>query len=181
MGDAAVYKSTHPDVLAAWEDSVCRHVGWVAAVKRFAARWPGHQALQTSYPGHKFIVGLDGTEQPGPEWRWNRQRGQWVPDKRNKAGKALSKEMNELAVQGLGKLPGMPSEILGPGHMYSHGVDVWDRVVWVSWNCGADLLADIDLTIWEPGKLSEYYAAKEQYSDGDGTPNGDNPNGDDGA
>lgn len=171
MSEESAFRSSHPDVLAAWADSVSRRQAWTEAVGRFVKENPDHKGLETSWATRLAFVGLRGEEKPGPEWRYVSERDFWVPDKRTKAGKALSQQCDELAIFGLWNLPGMPTELMIDNHrlLSPGGFEAADGTIWLHWGCSAERVgtgsplggSDLNLEIWESAPLSAYHLALE--------------------
>lgn len=172
-----IYRSTHPDVLAAVADSERRHGEWHTAVGEFGKQYlPSHRVMTMDGGSRRWVAGLHqegGPEldSPGPEWRWNRAKRIWVPDKRTKEGKVLARQFAELKVEALGDLPGMPTTVMQAPRWHYHGVKLIDGVAYVTWSCGFDVVEDdeaagfskwtFDSTMWERCRASEYYTALE--------------------
>ena len=169
------YRSSHPDVLAAWADTQTRFREWHAKVSEWRADYPEHHAAQQDWTGSLSIVGLIGDTSPGPGWRHKRGQNVWVPDQRTKAGKALAERIAALKADKIGDLPGMPDTASSSkstptgGYGLCHpGMFEHDGTVWVSWNATHKDVAEsgwstrqLDMTIWEQAPLSAFYAATE--------------------
>lgn len=166
-GLGPVYRSTHPEVLGAWEEQNARHVAWHDAVKEFRSEYPDHKPCAVNWGDAKHLLGLTGAESPGPVWRFMKARDCWVPDKRTKAGKALAARIDALRVTGLGSFPGMPHEIWEHApEWYSHGLQVIAGVVWVTWSEKltyekVEATKTFDPAYWERARGSEYLRAVE--------------------
>lgn len=164
MSGGAFYRSTHPDVVAAWDDTQRRYREWHAATGAFIARYPGRHGRQRRSGSSLWFVGLDGETKPDVGWRFS--GGTWVADKRTKAGKALAGEIAALEVTSLGRLPGIPLVIISveDGMWHDPGIRCIDGVVWVSYGCSAEEVErgkGVDSVLWDRVKASEYYAAIE--------------------
>lgn len=159
----AFYSSTAPEVLSSWEDTQRRYREYHAAAGEFFGRWPNHKGIQSRFSDCVYAAGLHGDESPGEGWRRGKN-GDWYPDKRLKAGKALAKELDALKVKGLGHLPGMPSLRFADGVMATHSAQEIDGVMWVTWSIDADEIEkddQFDGSLWERAKASAYHLAIE--------------------
>lgn len=173
-GEGAVYRSSHPDVLAAWGDQQTRYWAWHAEVLAFGSEFPDHQVLQREFDGRISVDALRGPTAPGPAWRYVKKQDYWVPDRRLKEGKAVDDRMERLRVSGMGKLPGMPDTAhggwpaRGGTQLHHPGMFKHAGTVWVKWDCSHEAVAEsgwskttLDLDPWELERLSAYYLAVE--------------------
>lgn len=170
MTAEAVFKSTHPDVLAAWDKAESDWQTYRDAVNAFRDRYPTQRVIVADLTeGRECVVGLDGdpaNPPPGP-WRWT-LKARFVPDKRSNAGKLLAIEMKNLAYTPP-PIPGQPGLIISDGLWHSCGFHVYDGVAFADWSCGYETVERndrFDPTIWVRAKLSEYYAAVEAAEEG---------------
>lgn len=168
----ANYKSTDPDVLAAWDDTQRRFQEWREAKSAWAQQFPDHEALAVQGSDSVSVVGLQGDETPGPAWRQTTRANieLWVPDKRTKAGKAIAQQLDALSVDHMKDIPGMPDMAMSGNHWHSPGLFVYDGVAYVHWSCTFAEVEDstrgwsrtaFDASKWERIKRSELYAAQE--------------------
>ena len=181
----AVYRSTHPEVLAAWDDTQQRHRELAEKVKALRAEFPNHPPMVYRYSDraqfshlsfHEDMpsIGNDFGPPPEPEgWRIKKEGRStylgWVPDKRTKAGKAMAARLAEIKVTGMGHFPGMPTTVLEGNHWYSHGSVVHDGVAYAHWGCSfADVESSnwsrgLDTDMWQRCRMSEFWMAKEAH------------------
>lgn len=168
-----VYRSSHPDVLAAVEKYSTEYEGWRDRARALIAdldfegrHWIVSDGFQRAILGVESV----GDETPPLGWR-HAVRGNCsvlVPDKRRKAGREAYDRINECgpAPDPRHSLPGMPSDYFGPGSLYQPGLQEMAGAVWVVW--GYDIPVDkIDLAIWARARLSAFYAAIEERDGGE--------------
>lgn len=160
------YRSSHPDVLAAWHDTQQRYREAHAAIGAFAKR---HNREATAYKSRRYrIASLVGEKPEGP-WRYAARIGGWIPHRGSKAGKALGTEWDALSCDNLGNLPGMPSNTHGNDmfSLVSPGMFEADGAVWLEWRCSHDAVESsgwgkpYDPATWERAKASAYHLARE--------------------
>lgn len=175
-GEGAVYRSSHPDVLAAWADTQRRFDAWHSEVVVLRAAFPDHQVLQHEFDGRISVAALRGPSAPGQAWRYVKRQDYWVPDRRLKSGKAMADRIDGIRVTGMGKLPGMPDTAHGGRAANGYGTQLHhpgmfehDGTVWVKWSCSHEAVVEsgwskttLDLELWELAKLSGYYLAVEE-------------------
>lgn len=173
MADLTVYRSTHPDVVAAWRklQTDATAIGKARAAYLDELGFPGRQALVLG----QMMLGVAHSIDDGPlpaGWRWDaKTRGAIVPDRRTVKGKQIDKRLAELTVPGreVVLLGGMPDTVwaLEAGHTYDPGVRLLGDAVYVTWSCtSAQVMRrvrDFDSGMWQQIKLSEYYAAVEAH------------------
>lgn len=182
MSAQSAYRSTHPDVLAAFRAAEKASNDYADAM--FAALaahgMAKHQAAvnssSLSQGGFLGVVVADGEELPAG-WRRKDVRGQVlaVPDKRTKAGKSAAAALNALERPGSCPLPGMPDHLRvadGGGIRFcTPGVRLLEdgTAVWVTWSTVIEAATDLrgngvpdpDEALWENPRLSAYWAAIE--------------------
>lgn len=165
-GVVCAFRSTHPEVRAADAENRRRYQQWRADVETWASQYPAHHPVQITFGGgaDRHIRGLTGETELGEGWRISKG-GDWVPDKRTKAGRAIAKALEPLSVSGLKRLPGMPDMAFA---MQSPGVYDLQGATWVAWSCPAGEVAkggwsnvDLDLTMWTEMPLRAFYLAVE--------------------
>lgn len=166
-----VYRSTHPDVLAAVEKYSTEYEGWRDRAKALIADlgFEGrHWIVSDGF--HRTVLGVetDGNEVPPRGWRHTVRGGcsVLVPDKRIKAGREAYDRIEDCgpAPDPRDSLPGMPGDYFGPGRLYQPGLQEMAGAVWVVW--GYEIPAElVDLAVWERAKLSAFYAAAEERDD----------------
>ena len=170
------YRSTHPDVLAHWDNtaSAQAQTAWRERVDAAIA--------DLGFPGRRFatkdetrVVGVEHPhDEPVPDaWRRDRKNPDViVPARRTKAGRDIHDRLATLARPcPRHNLPGgMPKMAISGLALMHPGVDRIGDTVYVTWSGelkGGD--ADrVDLDVWQRIKLSEYYAAVEAAEDSTG-------------
>lgn len=164
------YRSDASEVLDVWDETTRRYKAYSEACSAFEAEFPEFALLQRGSGDRRYICGLrhreGGADGPGHGWRYQSTMDGWVPDRRVKAGKEFDRRFrDELKVNGLAVFPGMPSNVMVPGHWYSHGTFEYKRVVYVNWAAEPAKVVEeqeeFDGTLWQRIPLSEYHAAHE--------------------
>lgn len=108
---------------------------------------------------------LDADTPPPAGWRWKSGENWLVPDKRRALGKRVQAAMHQVRHQGFAReLIGMPSDYVDGGLWHWPGVEFHDEAAYVVWAKSGPSTDEIDLAIWEPVKLSEWYRIKEGES-----------------
>lgn len=166
MNAETVYTTDDPAVMAKWDDDQRRYREWVEAAENWASEWPDHKVntmRSTWADGVYWVDGLRGSGPPSEMWR--RSKGAWVPRRTLKAARPLVAAMEALRVSGIGVLPGMPRGLFIGISSLTHGIDVIDGRIYVTWGKPAaeqiEATGEFDPSIWRRVKLSEFYAAKE--------------------
>jgi hypothetical protein len=172
--DKVVYRSTHPDVLAAYhaiQDDYRDFVAWMRSV--VAEHDPTGERHPISVKGSAclWFVGMSHEDgQPIPDgWRRSAKTGYLVPDRRRAAGKRLAQTMESRSQKFSPaeriEAAGMPGILWGPSRFFTGGFDLLedDAAVYAPWSGEAEPLLDgkVDLGRWERVPLSRYYAAVE--------------------
>lgn len=176
-----VYRSSHPDVLAAPLAHSAAHDEWRKKTRALVDElgFPGHNPLIVGGFLQFRVTGIEyKADTKAPDgWRVTESAGHQVfaPDKRTKAGKQAAAALKTIDPPEDPRLnlPGMPAScwvgnrILNPGMALKNN----DTVVYITWRCTVPELGtapertakgdQVDLTIWERVKLSEYYAVLE--------------------
>jgi hypothetical protein len=169
MSIECVYRSSHPKVLTVWDEFHEQFQAYGKALNETleAIRpYEGAVAAVRHYRGiPSFSAFRLGDRDQAPEgWRIDRE-GDLVPDKRTKHGKAVAEDLrrHDQARPKPIELPGLlgdwGGDIVRDGRWYSCGITRIEGAIWVSWSVPLRD-GEIDLTMWEPAKLSVFYAAK---------------------
>jgi hypothetical protein len=175
MPDLTVYRSTHPTVLAARDTHKQAVTQWRAEATKLLTElgFPGRQWITGTAFGDRWLIGItprDHIELPPRGWRRARVDGHDVfkPDRRTSGGKAIATRLIACKppAEPNVNLPGMPAEIEDPAHNRVHepGIREMDGAVWVTWSI-APPARRVDPALWEPIRLSVYYAAVERQQD----------------
>lgn len=177
MADLTIYRSTHPDALAAWHAAhqLAKDIGRRRRALLDQLGFEGRQALIAEHR----IIGVEHRTEHGPipdGWRRDRATdGAIVPDRRRGPGKKLGKQLDGLTIPDLRKrLPGgMPEMVwnLADGKVHSPGFAFMGGALYVEWGCDPEKVersATLAPEIWERVKLSEYYAVVEREEAGAG-------------
>jgi hypothetical protein len=102
------------------------------------------------------------TEELPVGWRQERHSDNAVPAKRTPEGKEIASKLNDLHLKG-NKFPGVPKTLFAEGYMVYPRTEKIGEDWWLTLS-KTPVESDrneIDSDLWEPAKLSEYYAAKE--------------------
>jgi hypothetical protein len=164
-----VYRSTHPDVFAHWEATASADAqqAWRDRVNAVLA--------DLGFPGRRFATKAEtrviGVEHPTNEdipegWRRDRDLpSAIVPNRRTAAGKKIGKRLDELnRPDPRNNLPGgMPGDAFNSHTLMFPGIAKHAGAVYVIWSDAIDDTnrVDIDSSVWERIRLSEYYAVLE--------------------
>ncbi|MER7213548.1 hypothetical protein ABT340_41345 [Streptosporangium sp. NPDC000239] len=163
MADKTVYRSTHPDVLKIWDVADTATRDWHAQVEMFLAEHDlaGRKVYFSS--ASSTVLGVehvDGEEVPCG-WRVHRSQGYLVPRLTTKEGKLLNARLTELKrPDPRDQVPGMPKNCLADASFLTCGMQFMGGALYVTWSKPIPE-KQVDSTIWERVKLSEYYAAVE--------------------
>ena len=178
MSDLTVYRSRDPEVLAAYKaawDAVDAYVKETDAVLAEAGVGDYQTWRQQGgwMIGHFSGIDIPEGQKPPQGWRMNRDYA--VPDKRTKAGREVAQRLAAVRHPGDPRQAfiGMPSDVFtGGGRVLSAGVRVLEDggalyVMWTTDPAGhresfRSRDAEVDLSLWERVKLSEYYAEVER-------------------
>lgn len=172
MAERTVYRSTHPDALAAVQNAQDGHRAAEAARRALLDElgFTGRRGLITD----QALIGVEHRPEDGPippGWRRDRRTDNAiVPDKRKAVGKAIWARLQDRALRSpnlRAMLPGgMPQRALDfdAGRSYEPGIRMIDGAVYVTWSADPELIErgdKIDPETWERIKLSVYCAAVE--------------------
>lgn len=171
----AVFKCRQPDLLEAYEQRTTElweeYRGKVKALER---NWGVTQlSCRGEWNGGQFITGYvpaNRNDEPMPGFRKDRDTGFMVPAKRTAEGKAVVQRLKDVYYKP-GKKPGLPSMVHGEGYMGPMSIrklnGTWYAYCTVplrtpdAMGSRGDELSEVDPTIWEPVKLSQYFLDAE--------------------
>lgn len=176
MSTQHVFRSTHPDALAAWQDVQAKR----AEVRRKRTELLdelGFAERRQLVNGNR-LVGIEHREEHGdiPEgWRRDSKTyGAIVPARRSPTGKKIGKRIDALPTPSLraALLGGMPEMAwdLENNFICHPGVEQFGDAIYVKWDCDPEKVErdiHLDPNIWQRIKLSEYYAAVEARDEAD--------------
>lgn len=186
---AAVYRTTNPKILAAWDTEITRRAGLYAQALEFTATVDPDRDRDFIGLNGETLVGLSHrADWPLPAgWKAVTVRGPLhiAPNGRTKAGKAAAAALTRLS-------PGNPVIVINhpdyglPGAFFDArsrfvepGVLRTDDALYTAWitdpadsAAAAWTGAHIDTDRWEKIPLSAYYTAREEHvaQAGQGTP-----------
>jgi len=180
MSDPFVYVSRSPEVVGAWraaEKALNAYVKQTQAVLDEAGlgRYKVWRATGGWSPWKLMGLDIPQDEFPPAGWRVNQSREYAVPDKRTRAGKQIATAL--AAVKHPGNpgddLPGMPADVMAGGGFQTPAIRMLEgrTALYVAWRtdpagCRESFRSksvEIDASLWERAKLSDYYAAVEAY------------------
>jgi hypothetical protein len=165
--DQTVYRTTDERNLSLWAKWQAENVADCAKRDAFLTEWApeGCALMLSSGFGGKRPVGVsvEGWAEKVPEgWRLDRKRWVLVPFMKTARGKKIRKALDALQRRDQrSDLIGMPSSLFSGWAWCQPGIEVHDGAMFVEWPDEGPPVEKIDLTIWEPVKLSEWYAMKE--------------------
>lgn len=149
------------------------HDAWWAKVRAFGEKI-GHSQLSIRngmFGSHVLGYVPDNGEKPDEGWRVHKDYGICVPSLRSKMGKALEAELDDLswrppATPGVkdhlhapnGGGSGFSTFLLSPAVQQGHNGEWFLSFTKMPFD---DELTKIDAEMWEPARLSEYYAQTE--------------------
>lgn len=168
-----VYRTTDPELLAAWDAAVERKRQWNEDVADFCEKHSGdRRSWQGNFLGIEYF---DGPLVPADDvvpvgWRRDRKRrGMMRPNRRTPEGKEIAKAMAGLsrAPSFDAALQGMPSTVNGEHdpqegsqRMHSCGASRRDTYLEVTW--GVNVPAEQVDARWTRVSLSQWHLEKEQ-------------------
>jgi hypothetical protein len=173
MSDLFVYRSSTPEVVAAWEaacGAIDAYVKQTGDILREAGLGDYAVYRRNDSSLGKFAgLAVPEGEEPPAGWRMNRDYA--VPNKRRKTGRDIEAALNAVRHPGLpsGHLPGMPSHFFSGMGLRYPGVRLLEdtTAVYVQWSADPEQATrgctdTVDTAIWERVPLSRYYAEAER-------------------
>lgn len=178
MKDPVIYRTSNPDVIADYKKVGEEYLEWCDRCVAFAESiHPDANPMKSSDFGGERFGGLTVVK-PIPEgWRVQKQTG-WLADimvprrANSKHGKKIAKDV-EQQYDALREAPNVRKTLTGmPSYLFlglsgqAPGVVLYDDTLYVDWNEDAlqMLEKEVDTSIWERVKLSDYYAIKEAHN-----------------
>jgi hypothetical protein len=157
-----VYRTSNPEALAAWHTAAAARDAWAVQMKAFLDEH-GFDS-RSVYVGHSGrVLGISheqGDDVPDG-WRVDSRTGYLMPRLAKKAGKAIDARLSELIQPDpRDAMPGMPKECFVSLAMLTCGLEVIDEALYATWSRPIPE-DEVDLAVWQPVKLSEYYAVLE--------------------
>lgn len=169
----AVFKCLQPELIDAYEARTTElWTEYRAKVTALMAEWGVAQlSCRDDWNGGQFVTGYvpqDWKEEPRPGFRKDRDSGFMVPAKRTAEGKAIVQRIKDVHYAP-GKKPGLPGTIMGEGFMGPMALrklnGTWYAYCTVPLRddaaYGRSSLSEVDVQLWEPVLLSEYFLAAE--------------------
>lgn len=172
----AVFKCAKPELIDAYDQRTTElWEEYRAKIKVLEQEWGVTQlSCRGDWGGGQFITGYvpaSYQDEPKSGFRKDRDTGFMVPAKRTAEGKAIVQRLKDVHYRP-GKKPGLPSTIMGEGFMGPMVIQklngTWYAYTTVPLRSETDArgsrmdgLSEIDPTIWEPVKLSQYFLDAE--------------------
>lgn len=170
----AVFKCLQPELVDAYEAQTDeRYAAYRVKTKALMEEWGVEELCQRSSWDGTWITGYTPAsykDEPKPGFRKDRDSGFMVPAKRTAEGKAIAERIKDVQYVP-GRQPGLPKIIWGEGYMGPFSLarldGTWFAYVTVplrepdAKGSRGDGMNEVDATIWEPVKLSEYFLARE--------------------
>lgn len=177
-----VYRTTDPELLAAWDVAAEKYRKWVDEVGDFCEQHSGDRRYySSSIWGERYFDGplapvLDDDLPIG--WRRDRKHPErMLPNRRTPEGRELAKQMDGLrrAPTLSAALAGMPRDVQGPGRrdgsFTSHSCGAERRADDIEVTWGIAVPADKVDERWTKIALSQWHGERERaaddYQDGD--------------
>ncbi|MFC3984927.1 hypothetical protein [Streptosporangium jomthongense] len=157
-----VYRSSSSDILKIWDDANSDVRDWHDQIDAFLDEHglTGRSVFIDTAFGRPCGVGHNDSDVPHG-WRVHRTHGYLVPRLTTKEGKLLSVRLGALTrPDPRDQVPGMPKNCIAEGAFMTCGMRPMGGALYVTWPRPIPE-KQVDLTIWEKTKLSEYYAALE--------------------
>ncbi|TMR11058.1 hypothetical protein ETD86_37070 [Nonomuraea turkmeniaca] len=158
------YRTTHPDALAAWRSAADAREEWGKQMDAFLAEHGlSGRTVWVSHSGRVFgIEHVHDTDVP-EGWRIDSRTGHLMPRLAKKAGKLIDARLDELKQPDpRDAMPGMPKDCFVSLALLTCGLALLGEALYATWSRPIPE-EQVDLTIWERIKLSEYYAAWEAH------------------
>ncbi|MEW9530733.1 hypothetical protein [Microbispora sp. NPDC049125] len=167
MPDKVVYRSARPQVVSAYQAAFAALEEWAKQTEEVLARrgLSGRMVYYTNSDNRLVGVGHNDGDDIPDGWRFDHKRGCLVPRLTSAEGKRIAAELAELRKPDPREAaPGMPKNILASGQFMTCGMDLMEGAVYAWWPDSIPV-EQVDLTLWEPVKLSEYYALVERVGE----------------
>lgn len=169
MSIAHVFRSIHPDLLAARDAWLVERAAFgekVAALRaRHGINGKGYQVLGDRKVDRLVGFIAEGSQRGNPPagWKYSAKHNALSPYRRTKAEKAVALEFDSLTCTShRGALVGMPPECFGClPTVHRPGIEEHGGFIYVMWGDCKSMQDKVDADIWEPVRLSEFYAARE--------------------
>ncbi|MFD9950545.1 hypothetical protein ACFWYW_57545 [Nonomuraea sp. NPDC059023] len=164
MSDKVVYRSTHPDVLAAWGFAARAREEWADQMKAFLDEHGLGKRTVWTYNVTGEVFGIEDNGDDIPDgWRVDSRTGHLMPKLATKRGKAISARLKELPQPDpRASMPGMPAECFVSLARLVCGLAELGGALYATWSREISE-SEVDASLWERVKLSEYYAAVEAH------------------
>ena len=164
----AVFKSSAPHLVEDYEAKAnARFEEYKAKAIKLKNELGVEQLAVNSGWGDIRVTGYvepDRNADPKPGWRRDSKTGFMKPALRTPEGKAVGQRLKGIWYSA-GEKPGLPGIVMRDGFMGPFTLQklggTWYAYITVPLRSYAADLREVDRQLWEPAKLSEYFAAKE--------------------
>lgn len=171
IGTKTAYRTTHPDALAAWHAAADAREVWGEQMEAFLSEHGfGGRTIYVAHSGRVLgVEHIDGEDVP-EGWRIDSRTGYLMPRLAKRAGKQIDARLAELKQPDpRNAMPGMPRECFVSLALLTCGLALMGDALYATWS--RPIPEDqVDLSIWEPVKLSVYYAAVEAFEESEADP-----------
>lgn len=158
-----VYRTVDPGILATWHATREAMTAWPPKVEALMEDLGvgGRKILFDSVSGRVWGVDDDGSAIP-EHWRLDNRRACLMPRRSTRDGKKIAARIDAMRRPDPRDLKGMPSTTFADDEptLCTCGVEEIDGTLYVTWSAAIPE-REVDLTLWERLKLSEYYAIQE--------------------
>ncbi|MEU8040924.1 hypothetical protein [Streptosporangium sp. NPDC049078] len=157
-----VYRTTNPDILATLHTTLAAIEEWQPKVEALMETLGvgGRKIWYDAVTGQVLGVSRDGDI---PEhWRYDQRTGYLMPRRSTKQGKAIGARLDAMRRPDPRALKGMPSQTFAAAEpaLLTCRVDEMGGALYVTWSAPIHE-REVDLSLWQRVKLSEYYAVLE--------------------
>lgn len=165
--DKTIYRTTDPRMTSLWAKWNAEKDEYVTQRDAFLAEYaPEGCALMLSsgFGGARPLgVSVEGWSEKVPDgWRLDRKHWVLVPFKKTAQGKRIAVALATLKRRDQrADLVGMPSFLMDGFAWHQPGIEIHDDAMFVIWSDGGPPADEIDSTVWERVRLSEWYALIE--------------------
>lgn len=189
MPTESAYRSSHPDVIAWWEEINSAREAFHRRCGEIADRFPGYKAVTLDRAHSQRLAGIVGYDNdsvlkhllppPSPAWRlMQKDMRYYAPYRNHLKDPELLELFRDVSWTLTAPPGGMPIELMVGGRFYTPGMFAADDgTIWYSWGVGAAYVnpdpeiagqvsfrqaddAAVNPELWETSKLSEFYAAQ---------------------
>jgi hypothetical protein len=164
--DKTVYRTTKPEMVTLWDKWEEAQREWNLKVDGFMKEFAPKDCapmVTNSFGTRVAGITVEGYGSNLPDgWRLDRKHWTLVPFRKTPRGKQIAKAMDGLVLDDpRGDLKGMPSWALIGLSICHPGMQLHNGALYAIWSGAGPDTEGVDPSIWEPVKLSEWYALQE--------------------